>query len=170
MKTRIVALKGIVARALCIIAVGLITLQGSAAAENTVKGSMKYGKSIVTYVDAAAGLCKGSGNVVVNLNNEKIDRTRVIPVMQEECTAPAASNQLTFSFDDKGKLRHYEYNWSERGASVGAGLLSPAGLVSKVTIAKGRAKGRVYTKKPHKDFDDKYTFDVTFDVEIADGK
>lgn len=169
MKTRIAVSRGIVAKALCIVAVGLMALHGSASAENTVKGSMKYGKSTVTYIDAAGGVWKGNGNIIVHLDNEKINREEVVKQLQEDAMV-ASSNKLEFAFDEKGKLRNYSFQWSEGSTSRSAGSISPDGLVSKVTISKGRAKGRVHTKKPLQKFDEKYTFDVTFDVEISGGK
>jgi hypothetical protein len=177
MITKIVVSRGIVAKTFCMLGICLMATTGSIAvsqnsvsaesngAAPVVKGSMKYGNATVTYIDAAAGIWKGNGNIVIHLDNEKIDRGEVTKKLREDGMV-ASSNKLEFAFDSKGKLRNYSYQWSEGSTSRSGGSLSPDGLMSKVTISKTRATGRVYTKKPLQDFDEKYTFDVTFDVEI----
>lgn len=169
MKTRIGVSSGLVVKVLCIMSLGLMALQGSAAAEDTVKGSMKFGDAAVSYIDAAGGVFTGNGNIIVSLSDEKDKREEVIKQIQEDGTV-AGMNHLDLTFDKKGKLLYHGFQFSQGSSSNSAGGSPAEGIVSKVKISKGRAAGRVYAKEPLMLFDNKYTFDVTFDVEIADGK
>jgi hypothetical protein len=148
-----------------------MTAAGADKAEKQmVKGSLKVGKTTVTFNNAVAyrvtpeGAAKGEEWRVVHLSDKPFDRAAVKAELKKNGRySKDFDNQLKLTFDPKGEIYYLYFYVKEGNVNLSS---PPVGVTSKVSFSKDRASGRVFMEKPKKNFDDEYKFDVTFETDI----
>lgn len=139
------------------------------AAKPMVKGSLKVGKTTVTFNSAVAyrinpeGAAKGEEWRVVHLSDKPFDNKAVKAELKKNGRYSNFENQMKLTINPKGEI-YYLYIYVKEGN--GNLNTPPIGVTGQVSFTKDRATGRVYMPKPRKNFDDEYQFDVTFEAEM----
>lgn len=135
-----------------------------------VKGSLKVGKTTVTFNNAVAyrfaiqGAARGEEWSVVHLSDKPFDKAAVAADLKKAGRySKDFDNQLKLTFNPQGELYYIYFYVREGNVNLNT---PPIGVTSHTSFAKGRAAGRVYMQKPQKNFDDEYQFDITFDTDI----
>jgi hypothetical protein len=150
-----------------------IVLPGAVAGEDgsgnvTVKGSLTYGKTTVTFTDAVAygitpkGAVEGEKWRVVHLSDKPFDRARVREeLIRDGRHSKGFDNQLKLTFDPKGEVYYIFLFIRDGNVSYNT---APFGVEGRAFFTHDRGRGRVFMPKPKNAMDENYQFDVTFDV------
>ncbi len=153
-----------------LLALGTLTIFSGAAMgeanKSMVKGSLTFGKTTVNYNDgvAVSGNFEGVAKTIVYLTDKMADRNEVVKGLLKNGSYGGLGNRLELTFDPKGNLKYYFFYVRDGGKDQNIGK-APEDIKSEVAISKGRVKGHVFVQKPLEVFDQKYKFDVTFEVE-----
>jgi hypothetical protein len=135
-----------------------------------VKGSLKVGKTTVTFNNAVAyrftpeGAAKGEEWRVVHISDKPFDMAAVKQELKKKGRySKDFDNQLKLTFNPKGEIYYIYFYVKEGNVNLNT---PPVGVTNQATFTKDHASGRVFMQKPQKNFDDEYQFDVTFETDI----